>query len=167
MTDDKLTDSTLAEFDRFLASRGLRRTSERYAILRKVMGSTGHFIVETLHASIEADGYPVSRATVYNTIQLLVEAGIVRRHQFANQPAQYEKTADTLLGSHLHLICRRCGKVKEMKDPQLIASITKSRYRSFTPDYFTLYVYGACAACIRKERKLQKSKKIIENQNKS
>lgn len=153
MTDENIITSTLADFDKFLSARGLRHTPERYVILRKVLTMNKHFIVERLHEAIESDGYPLSRATVYNTIQLLTEAGIVRRHQFGNAPAQYEKTLGASMSSHHHLICNRCGKVKEVKDPAMMKAIGETRYRSFTPDYFTLYVYGICSACQRQLRR--------------
>lgn len=156
MSDDKIKNSAIATFTRFLAERKLRRTPERFAILRKALEMQRHFVVDTLYDSLETDGYHVSRATVYNTIQLLAEAGIVRRHQFANQPAQYEKTVDTAMGNHHHLVCLHCGKVKEVVDHAILKSLSECRYSSFTPEYFSLYVYGTCGQCQRKIKRMKR-----------
>lgn len=160
MNDEKMKSSATDAFDRFLQERRLRRTPERYAILNKVLGMNRHFIVEALYDAIESDGYHVSKATVYNTIQLLAEAGIVRRHQFANQPAQYEKIVDTAVGNHHHLVCLGCGKVREVKDSAAVKILGEARYQSFTPEYVSLYVYGTCSQCRRKlKRKLSENKR--------
>lgn len=156
MSEEKTKIAVESAFGEYLKKKGLRRTPERYVILDKVMGMNDHFHVETLHSLIEADSYHISLATVYNTMQLFVDFGIVRRHQFAGQPAQYERIADNALSNHHHLICRHCGKIKEVKDPVLTRMLNDKRYISFQPEYFSLYVYGVCSRC---QRALRRSKK--------
>ena len=70
------------KFNEFLDSRGMRRTAERYAILDRVMSINGHFTIEELQQMIEEEGFRVSRSTVYNTVELLMEAKMLRRHVF-------------------------------------------------------------------------------------
>ena len=82
MTELKQKNSSREAFVQFLKERGLRRTPERFAVVDKVLSMNDHFYVESLREAMEADGYRVSRATLYNTIQLLLESGLVRRHQF-------------------------------------------------------------------------------------
>lgn len=163
MNDDKFKSGIEVSFTRFLVERRLRRTPERYAILRKVLSMTNHFVIDELHQELEADGYHVSRATVYNTVSVLMDAGIVRRHSFNNQRAQYEKIVESSMVNHQHLLCLRCGKVKELKDPAIMKTLAESRYPSFSTEYFAVYIYGTCAQCQRKMRKaakeLEKSKK--------
>ena len=154
MTDQKQKNSSREAFTQFLIERGLRKTPERFAIADKVLGMKDHFYVESLRESMERDGYRVSRATLYNTIQLLIEAGFVRRHQFDGQPAQYERVSPKEVTNHHHLVCRKCGKVKEVTDAELIKALSLKRYRTFQPEFFTLYVYGTCSTC---QRKLKKS----------
>lgn len=138
----------------YIEKNRLRHTPERLAILEKVNSLTRHFTIETLLTALESDGYHVSRATAYNTIALFVNAGIVRKHQFGNQPAQYEKIVDTARGNHQHLVCTRCGKVKEFNDSSLstLSSLISERhYQGFAPEYFAVYLYGICSACRRKK----------------
>ncbi len=162
MSAEKIKPGVEDTFTQFLGQRHLRRTPERYAILRMVLSMPKHFYVETLFEALESYGYHVSLATVYNTIGLLVEAGIVRRHQFNNQQAQYETISDGGMGNHQHLVCLKCGKIKELKDTEITQRLTDRHYQSFFPEYFAVYVYGVCSQCrktlIRKSR-LAESKK--------
>lgn len=134
----------------YLAQHKMRRTPERFAILEKVFDTQGHFSIETLHAELEEEGYHVSRATLYNTIQLLLQCGLVRRNQFASQSPRYEKVAD--LSRHYHLICSRCGKVREIKDAVIDRMLTTLRFGKFHPAYIDLNIYGLCGSCSRKSR---------------
>lgn len=156
MSDDKTKTSAKVAFTMFLKSKKLRKTYERYAILDMVYDMTDHFDIESLYSALESSSHHVSRATVYNTIQLLVESGLVRRHQFGNQPAQYERVIGQRMGNHHHLICTECGKVKEVKDVELIRRLGQIKYPTFQTEYFALYVYGICSRCqkrLKKERK--------------
>ncbi len=153
MADDKLQVTARETLTTFLKGRRLRKTPERYAILEKVFGFDEHFKIETLREQMDKDSYHVSRATLYNTMQLFVEAGLVRKHQFENQPAQYERVIGQPIGNHHHLICRHCGKVKEVKDPEFVKILETRRYRTFKTEFFSLYVYGTCSSCQRKLKK--------------
>lgn len=114
------------------------------------MALSSHFSVEDFHRQLEAEGsFHVSKATVYNTLQVLLEAGIVRRHNFEG-PAEYERI-DLDGHNHLHLVCTRCGSVSEAPDDELDETISRLRYTGFVPSYFSLYVYGLCAKCRRKK----------------
>lgn len=160
MTDNKLKISAREALTAYLKSKRLRKTPERYAILDRVFDMVEHFHIETLREQMDRESYHVSRATLYNTMQLLVEAGLVRRHQFENQPAQYEKVVGQPIGNHHHLICRRCGKVKEVKDPEMVKMLESRRYRTFYTEFFALYVYGTCSTCQRKMRREQNNRTI-------
>lgn len=127
----------------FLQRRHLRKTPERFAILSKAIELSAHFDVDQLYNALETEGYHVSRATIYNTLELLCEAGILNRHLFATNQARYEVAR----GSHLHLICRRCGKIKEVDDPNLINSLLERNYEGFLPEYSSSSIYGLCEDC--------------------
>ena len=137
------------KFNEFLDSRGLRRTTERYAILNLIMAINGHFTIEELQQMIEKDGFRVSRSTVYNTVELLMDAKMLRRHVFEGMQAQYERI--TL--PHTHLICTTCGKVKEVKDTNFAAFMNARRFNAFNTDHYSLYVYGTCSTCARKSKR--------------
>ena len=113
MSDDKAKTAAMGALTQYLTQHKLRKTPERYTILEKVFDMSDHFSVETLNAALHADGYHVSCTTVYNTLELLAEASLVRRRTFGRQPAHYEKIAG--LSNHHHLVCTRCGKVREVK----------------------------------------------------
>ncbi|MBD5370290.1 MAG: transcriptional repressor [Bacteroides sp.] len=127
----------------FLRVRHLRKTPERFAILDKAVELSAHFGVDQLYNAMETEGYHVSRATVYNTLELLCEAGILNRHLFATNQARYEVAR----GSHLHLICRRCGKIREVDDPTLTERLLSETYDGFRPEYSSSIVYGLCDSC--------------------
>lgn len=127
----------------FLNEKKLRKTPERFAILRKVLEMNSHFEVDALHAAIEADGYHVSRATVYNTVELLEEAGILRKLSFGHNTSVYEVHSD----NHIHLICKKCGRIREVENPLVIASLMRLKSDSFTPENFEITVYGLCSDC--------------------
>ena len=156
MSDDKTKTAALATFNDYLTQNHLRRTPERCAILEKVFDMSSHFSIDALHLQLDTGGYHVSRATVYNTIELLIKAGLVRRHTFESQSPQYEKIAG--LTKHYHLVCSRCGKVKEIKDQEIDLLLNTRRFGKFQPKYIDLNVYGLCAGCVRKTRQSTKPK---------
>lgn len=162
INDDKFCIPARAALTAYLKTKNMRRTPERYAILEKIFSTDAHLYVEDLHRSLEADGYHVSLSTVYATVQLFVDAGLVRRHQFGNQPAQYERVLHGINENHHHLVCSLCGRVRAVKNPELIELIGNMRYPTFKTDYFSLYVYGICSRCQKKQRKEKESGQVAE-----
>ena len=142
-----------ARLAEFLKKQKMRRTPERTAILEKAFSTGKHFYADELYNILEADGYHVSRSTLYASLQVLVDAGLLLRHQFGNQPAQYERA--TLGGKepHLPLVCTSCGRVREQREPALPAEITAHKFPRFQPSHFSLYVYGICSRCQREMRR--------------
>ena len=153
MNDDKLLNPARTALTSFLKEKKMRRTPERDAILEKVFSTDAHFYADALHEALELDGYHVSLSTVYSTIQLLLEAGLVRRHQFGNQPAQYERVLQGITESHHHLVCTSCGRIRDIKAPELMNRINALKYPTFKTEFFTLYVYGLCSRCQKRIKK--------------
>ena len=128
-----------------------RKTPERFTILDAVYSMNGHFSLEELGDMLAGEyNFPVSRATLYNTLRLLIELRLVVRHRFQST-TKYEACYDN--NSHCHQICTMCGKVTEVKSHQVIEAIKNMPTRRFHKDGFTLYVYGICSSCPAKQRR--------------
>ena len=154
MSEEKVKEwSARQKFARFLEEHKKRKTPERFVILEKIFSSQAHVGAEALYNLLLADGYRVNRATVYNTLDLLVEAGLVRRVTLGDGMTRYERVSGSI--NHHHLICTRCGKVKEVKAVNTVAELLPKKPRSFEPAYYTLYIYGMCSSCARREQMMR------------
>ena len=135
----------------YLQKNGHRKTPERYAILDTIYTFQGHFDIEMLYNYMETEGhFRVSRATLYNTIILLMDANLVIRHQFGTS-SQYERAYKN--ETHHHMICTTCGKVTEFKDEALKQVIAATNLNKFTASHYSLYIYGQCNKCTSAKRK--------------
>ena len=150
---EKIVEEAKEKFTQHLETNGYRKTSERYAILEEIYARNDHFDAEALFIHMKTCNYRVSRATVYNTLELLHSCDLVKKHQFGKNLALYEKSFG--YKQHDHLICMECGKVLEFCDPrvQQIKDMVGDIF-NFQVDHHALNLYGRCRdGCTSKSSK--------------
>lgn len=130
-------------FTAYLENKGLRKTPERFAILNEVYAYDGHFDVDSFYVLLKNKDYSVSRATVYNTLDILVDCDLVARHQFGQSLAQYEKSYG--FKQHDHLICTECHQVVEFCDPRIHnIQNTVGELLNYEVLHHSLILYASC-----------------------
>lgn len=161
MAEQQDNNVIIQSFSNFLDATGKRKTAERYKILDRVLDFKKQFTIEDLNKSMLEENFPVSKSTLYYTMDLLVEAKILHKTSTSDNVVAFERTEHV---GFIHLKCEHCGKIKLVKDTSFMAYMKARKFAAFTSSYYTLNIYGICNDCARKikrerMKKNNKSKK--------
>jgi Fur family ferric uptake transcriptional regulator len=138
--------------DEFIARKGLRRTGQRELIARAVFSKDEHFTAEELYDRVKRTSPDVSRATVYRTLSLLVEADLLREIDLGENQTTYDPNFHDK-PSHNHLVCIDCGQVVEFEDSHIdLLNDCVTRRLGFKPVRQTLVIEANCEQLRQKGR---------------
>ena len=151
-------------FRAFLKERNLRQTPERFMVLEEVYATDDHVDADELYLRLKQKGNRVSRATVYNTLDLLLDCDLVGRHQFGKNQAKYERAYS--YWQHDHLICLDCNEVLEFCDPRIqgIQEMVAEIYQ-FDIKHHALHLYGHCqrADCSNRPENAEAEQGVVKS----
>ncbi|MBI4535876.1 MAG: transcriptional repressor [Ignavibacteriae bacterium] len=131
------------------ASGKHRATPERFAILDAVLQSQGHFDAESLYYRMITNGVKVSKATVYNTLEILQDCGLVSKYRFAENTSRYEKAFGR--PHHHHMICLNCGDIIEFVNDKIERIQEEAcNEKNFKVQSTTIQIFGTCSKCTKR-----------------
>jgi Fur family ferric uptake transcriptional regulator len=139
----------LESFREYLKRKDLKLTGQRTTIVQKVFATHRHFTAEELQDLLRSEKARISKATVYRTLALLTECGLIVEHDFGQGQKYYEQIFGRV--QHDHLICLSCGKIEEFTfDPLSEVQERIARGKGFRPISHALHIFGLCARCAAK-----------------
>lgn len=143
-------DAAKDNFTKYLKAGNYRITPERFQVLESVLKNDGHFDADGLFLQLKSSGSKVSRATVYNTLELLQDCGLISKYRFGENHSRYEKAFGR--PHHDHLICLECGDIIEFVSNKLTKIQTDvCKENEFKSQSSTLQIFGKCKKCQEKE----------------
>lgn len=148
------------KFREFLLTKGMRLTPEREAIVTAVYASHEHFDADVWIEKLERRKGGASRSTVYRTLSLLEEAGLIRKVARSNDREVYEH--DYGYPQHDHLICKKCGDMIEFPN-EVIADVLEriAAEHGFRMSGHRLEVEGICSNCSRPPQRMHRKLDMI------
>jgi Fur family ferric uptake transcriptional regulator len=154
-------------FRAYLKENKHRITPERFMVLEEIYRGDGHFDADEIFFKMKDNESRVSRATVYNTLELLVECGLVQKQQFGKNQSVYERSYS--FQQHDHIICQNCDAVLEFCDPRIHEIKTlMEKVHGFKLGAHSLHFYGECNhpdSCARKtEMEKKKAERLLKSE---
>ena len=146
----KIKEQITAVFTNYLEANRCRKTTERYTILDTICDMKGRFTLEELGEQLAAKNFIVSRATLYNTMRLLLSLRLVVKFVLPTG-TWYEIGYKN--GNHCYQVCTVCDKIDELRPTSVATAIDNMRLRRFRKDGFIVYIYGVCTSCQTKMKR--------------
>jgi Fur family ferric uptake transcriptional regulator len=147
MEEQNHLDAANKIFMDFLTKKNLRKTSERFAILKLFYDTKNFLSVEIIFETMK-NKYRVSVATIYNTLELLLACHLIVKHQFLQNQTFYERVCKSNL--YFYKVCTACGKIKKFNDKNISIALCSKFDSRFTTQHQSLYIYGLCSDCKNK-----------------
>ena len=150
MIKNTIQKKNLVDIEKALKEKGLSITNQRRMIIAEILRGGSHFDIESLAARMYSKYGQTARATIYRTVKILADVGIIKREMLGENHSHYEFIEQ----DHGHFVCSSCGKIIELSCPTLenfLASTSKSH--DFTVERHSIEIFGVCGDCIRKQRK--------------
>lgn len=139
-----MNDAIRARLEEFIRQKGLRRTSQREAVVEEAFAKDEHFTADELYERVRKTDATTSRATVYRALALLVECELLREIDLGNNQTTYDPNFLDK-PAHNHLVCIDCGRVVEFEDAQVAAlNECVTRRLGFKPVRQTLKIEATC-----------------------
>jgi Fur family ferric uptake transcriptional regulator len=128
-----------------LRQKGYRITPQREMIIQTIAHTSDHMTAEEIFAEVHTRTQALNLATVYRTLDMLVDEGLATRIDLGEGQISY---ATVKHGPHIHLVCRGCGQITDA-DPQLLASVADQLRveHNFDPDLNHISIFGLCSQC--------------------
>ncbi len=150
----------------YLEQNNYRKTPERFAILKTVFSFKSFFSIQDLSDRLCEDRFPISRATLYNTMKLFIKLNLVTYHHL-EKGICYEACHTN---NRCVRICTVCGKAKSVDVPEVVRAIENTHFNRFHNECFSMFVYGVCSSCLAVQTRLKKkentnNKKKQHNKN--
>lgn len=143
-----------------LAAEGYHKTAERFAIFETVYSFGKPFSFDELQERMAGQQMMVSRATLYNALNLFETLGLLSRHPLPTGLVYDVYHRD---GHHLYQYCSRCGRITEIRDQAVEDAVAALREKRFRREGFYLYIYGICSSC---QAKMTRKKKKLKSESK-
>ena len=139
-----MSEEKLERFREFIRESGLKTTRQREDIAQWFFDNNGHMSADQIYRDVKSASPGIGFSTVYRTMKLLVESGLVHERHFGDGEALYENVST----HHDHCICTKCGKIIEFENPQIEAlQMSVAERFGFRLSSHKMELYGLCREC--------------------